>query len=152
MTDTMAARLMSTMRGDGSRFEAPETKTDATTLALIQQGRGDTDYSYVHDENAKRQAEHDAAVRRRASELRAQGVRHPESAARMELQMAAQRAKEQSERRAVYDQMVTSNRAEMEANSTAGLRDRLKASTTQRREENTRRLVASLMAQLNASA
>ncbi|MDH2388389.1 hypothetical protein QCN29_06235 [Streptomyces sp. HNM0663] len=154
MADTMAARLMATMRGDDSRYEAPEPKADATTLALLRQGRDEDTAQYaatVHKSNAEARQEHERAVRKRAQELRAQGVHHPESTARMELHIAAQRRSEQDERRAVYEAMTRNNRAEMEANSTAGLRDRIKASTAQRREENTKRLVASLMAQLQAS-
>ncbi|GAA0671516.1 hypothetical protein GCM10009535_59040 [Streptomyces thermocarboxydovorans] len=155
MTDTMAARLMATLRGDDSRYEAPEPKADATTLALLRQGRDEDTAKYaatVHKSNAEGRQEHERAVHKRASELRAQGVHHPESTARMELHMAAQKRSEEAERKAVYDAMVSGNRAEMEANSTPALRERVKASTTQQREERARRQFDKLLAEIRASA
>ena len=147
-----AEQLMAAMRGEATRYEAKEPETDATTLALIRQGRGDTDYSHVHESNRQGRQEHERAVRRRAQELRSAGVAHPESTARTELHMAAQSAKEQADRKAVYDAMVASNRAEMEANSTAGLRERVTAATRERREERAQRQFQKLLAEIRATA
>ncbi|MBQ0963462.1 hypothetical protein KBY91_19120 [Streptomyces sp. RK23] len=145
-----AEQLMAAMRGDATRYEVKAPEVDATTLALARQGRGDTDYSYVHEANRQGQAEYERAIRKRASELRAQGVHHPESTARMELQMAAQSRKEQAERRAVHEAMTASNRAEMEANSTPALRERVTAATKERREERAQRQFQKLLAEIRA--
>lgn len=149
-----AEQLMTMMRGDATRYEVKEPETDATTLALMRQARGPKEVldhnQGVHETNRRGQAEYDAAVRKRASELRAQGVRHPESTARTELLMASQSRKEQAERRAVYEAMTASNRAEAEANSTAALRERVKAANTERREQRLTKLEASVLAALRS--
>ncbi|WP_328729271.1 hypothetical protein [Streptomyces griseoaurantiacus] len=151
MSDTMAARLMTMMRGNRpAETRDLDEMPDSTSVKLMRQARGDTDYSHVHEANRQGQAEYDAAVRKRASELRAQGVAHPEGTARIELQMAAQKRSEQADRRAVYEAMTANNRAEMEANSTPALRERVKAATTERRERTLSKLEASVLAALRA--
>lgn len=72
MADDMATRLMAKMRGSAQREEPEPVTTDPTTLALLRQARGETDYSYVHEANSKGQAEFRAAVQKRARELQGQ--------------------------------------------------------------------------------
>ncbi|MET8947632.1 hypothetical protein ABZX30_29870 [Streptomyces sp. NPDC004542] len=151
MTDDMAARLMTMMRGNRpAETRDLDEMPDSTSVKLLRQARGADDYSHVHEANRQGQAEYERTVRRRAQELRAQGVHHPEGTARMELQMAAQRRSEQAERRAVYEAMTANNRAEMEANSTPALRERIKAATTERRERTLSKLEASILAALRS--
>ncbi|WP_329276234.1 hypothetical protein [Streptomyces sp. NBC_01451] len=131
MADDMATRLMAKMRGSAQREEPEPVTTDPTTLALLRQARGETDYSYVHEANSKGQAEFRAAVQKRARELQGQhGLSYAfaEARALKELREEQRVTNERDRRRASYDQMVKSNRAEMEANSTTALRQRIKGS------------------------
>ncbi|WP_339152566.1 hypothetical protein WID27_17945 [Streptomyces sp. F41] len=155
MTDDMAARLMTMMRGNRpDETRDLDEMPDSTSVKLLRQLRGPKEVlehnQGVHESNRQGQAEYERTVRRRAQELRAQGVHHPEGTARMELQMAAQRRSEQAERRAVYEAMTANNRAEMEANSTAALRERITAATTERREQRMSKLEASILAALRS--
>ncbi|MEU0134735.1 hypothetical protein ABZ172_11955 [Streptomyces sp. NPDC006296] len=159
MADDMAARLLAKMRGEAPPSPTREPKVDPGTQALWDQMRGDGPSArrlYAEHRESDRQAEKsfEARVRARAQELvsRHEGGHHPLEAARAQLRREVAEKARQDEKRAAYDAMVTSNRAESQKVSTESLRNDIKASTTQRREENMKRLVASLMAQLNASA
>lgn len=138
MTDDMAARLMAKMRGNREDVAEAGPKLDPTTEALMRQARGDTDYSYVHESNAKGQAQFQAAVQKRARELVGQhglSWSFAEARALRELGEEQRVTKERDRRRATYDAMVTNNRAEMEANSTENLRGRVRETAAQRRSE-----------------
>ncbi|MFF0552003.1 hypothetical protein ACFYUL_23945 [Streptomyces sp. NPDC004311] len=150
-----AALLMAQMRGLPQPVREQQTEMDPTTRALLRQARGDTDYSHVHESNAKGQREHERAVRQRTAQLQGQGMtsHYAEAKARRQLAAEATQKHDQDNRRRVYDQMVASNRAEMEANSTAGLRGRIKQATEDRRkraDEGFQRLVDAVMAELKA--
>lgn len=150
-----AEQLMAAMRGEATRYEVKAPEVDATTLALARQGRGDTDYSHVHEANRQGQAEYEATVRKRARELVSQhNLSYPfaEAQAVREMREEQRHTAERDRHRAVYDAMVTSNRAEMEANSTTGLRERVKAATKERREERAQRQFQKLLAEIRATA
>ncbi|TQE24858.1 hypothetical protein Sipo8835_32615 [Streptomyces ipomoeae] len=151
MADNMAAMLMAKMRGGRTQREddAEPATTDPTTLALLRQARGDTDYSYVHEANAKGQTEFRAAVQKRARELQSQhGLSYSFAEARALRELGEERRAtvERDRRRASYDQMVKNNREEMADNSTAALRERTREATRQRREKADADLVAKLRA------
>ncbi|MFM9633865.1 hypothetical protein ACKI10_40715 [Streptomyces galilaeus] len=149
MTDDMAARLMAKMRGPAQREEPEPVTTDATTLALLRQARGDTDYSYVHEANAKGQAQFQAAVQKRARELVGQhglSWSFAEARALRELREEQRVTNERNQRRATYDAMRENTRREGEATSTASLREDIRQATTQRREKADALLVARLRA------
>lgn len=138
MTDDMAARLMAKMRGNREDIAEAKPKLDPTTEALMRQARGDTDYSYVHESNAKGQATYRAAVQKRARELQGQhglSWSFAEARALRELGEEQRVTQERDRRRATYDAMVTNNRAEMEANSTENLQGRIRETAAQRRSE-----------------
>lgn len=108
-----AEEIMARMRGTAER-ETPEPKADATTLALLSQVRGNTDYSHVHETNAQGEKEYRAALQKRVRELRARDVPYAEATARAQLQREAQTRSEEEQRRALYQQMIDDGRTERE--------------------------------------
>ncbi|MFG2022678.1 hypothetical protein [Streptomyces sp. NPDC048825] len=117
MTDKVSQQLWDRLMAgtDPSRFESTP-KLDPTTEALLRQARGDTDYSHVHETNAKGQAEFERAVRKRAAELRQKRVAHPEDVARAQLQREARESAEAARRRQTYEAMNQNSRVERETN------------------------------------
>lgn len=150
MTDDMAARLMAKMRGSAQREEPELVTTDATTLALLQQaGAGSSDYSSVHEANAKGQAQFQAAVQKRARELVGQhglSWSFAEARALRELREEQRVATERNQRRANHQTLRETTRREGEATSTASLREGIRESARQRRERADATLVAALRA------
>ncbi|MEU6706884.1 hypothetical protein [Streptomyces wuyuanensis] len=148
MADEMAARLMAAMRGRDVRFQEQEPKVSETTRALQRQGRGDTDYSFVHESNAEGRRQHEAAVRKRAQELREQRVMYPEQAARMELLREAQARSEAASRHATYEAMRENTRREGEEHSTANLQKGIRESAEKRREGRIQKLLDAVVAEV----
>lgn len=140
MADSTSLKLWERLKAGTSPAQqetGPKT-TDATTLALLRQARGETDYSFVHEANAKGQADFQAAVRKRARELVAQNGlswSFAEARALQELREEQRATAERDSRRSVYDAMVSSNRAETEANSTENLRGRIRETSAPRSQE-----------------
>ncbi|MFM9604186.1 hypothetical protein [Streptomyces turgidiscabies] len=150
MTDDMAARLMAKMRGNREDVAEAGPKLDPTTAALMEQAsRGSTDYSSVHEANAKGQAQFQAAVQKRARELVGQhglSWSFAEARALRELREEQRVATERNQRRATYEAMRENTRREGEATSTASLSEDIRQATTQRRERADALLVARLQA------
>ncbi|MFE7278556.1 hypothetical protein [Streptomyces sp. NPDC057623] len=110
-----AEQLMAAMRRTyGAESATPEPEPEGRSAEILRAMRGDTDYSDVHEANAKGRAEFERAVRKRAAELREQRVAHPEAVARRELQREAQARSEAASRRATYDAMRESSERDRE--------------------------------------
>ncbi|MCX4763256.1 hypothetical protein OG562_20240 [Streptomyces sp. NBC_01275] len=116
MADKVSQQLWDQLMAGTSpkRFEAPEPKLDATTQKVVDQARGRTDYSSVHESNAEGRERFERAVRARARVLENQGVPHAETAARTQLQREAREATEAASRRATYDAMSQTSDKERE--------------------------------------
>ncbi|MFM9556208.1 hypothetical protein [Streptomyces caniscabiei] len=110
-----------------SRFESREPKGDATTREIQRQMRGSTDYSDMHERNAKGREQHEQDVRTRARALANQGVPHPEATARQQIAREARESAERDRRQQVFEAMSQSaererQRAEWEQRANRPLR------------------------------
>ncbi|MEQ8143555.1 hypothetical protein [Streptomyces sp. OP7] len=133
MADTTGEKLMARLHAgtDPKRFEEREPEADATTHALWEQAgypggpaairKNQAD---IRQEQQKAEREFDARVKERAKKLRTEGVAHPETTARNQLQAEQAKARQEAERRAAYDAMVKRTHEENEARSTKVLRER----------------------------
>ncbi|MFF7936528.1 hypothetical protein [Streptomyces sp. NPDC007940] len=116
MADKVTQQLWERLKAgtSPSRFESPEPKGDATTREIQRQMRGDTDYSSIHEANAKGREEHERDVRRRTRALANQGVPHPEATARAQIQREARESAERDRRQQVFEAMSQSSERERE--------------------------------------
>lgn len=108
-----------------SRMQTPEPEGRAAEI--LRAMRGSSDYSSVHETNAKGREEHERDVRRRARALANQGVPHPEATARAQIQREARESAETERRRQTFEAMSQSSerdreRAKWEARANRPLR------------------------------
>ncbi|MGW0750276.1 hypothetical protein [Streptomyces sp. NPDC002587] len=114
MASQTSHAIMQAMRGDATRYEGREPEPDPTALAMLRHMRGDEDHSAIHTANAEGQRQYEAAVRKRAQELRAQNVPHAEQVARTQLQNEAQQRSEAERKRRVHESVAELNRRSAE--------------------------------------
>ncbi|GAQ68963.1 hypothetical protein T45_00683 [Streptomyces turgidiscabies] len=129
MTDNRAAQILAQMRGNGAQYETRnlDEMPDSTSVRLMRAMRGRTDYSSVHEANARGQQEHERDVRARARALASQNVPHPEATAREQIRREAQQSAETERRHQVFEAMSQSSerdreRAKWEARANRPLR------------------------------
>ncbi|MCX4800584.1 hypothetical protein OG594_02665 [Streptomyces sp. NBC_01214] len=157
MTDSTTQRLWDRLM-DGtapSRFETPKPKGDRRSAEILDRLHGDTDYSHVHESNAKGQREHEAALRQRTAKLQGEGMtsHYAEAKARRQLAAELDHKHYQDNQRRAYDQMVASNRAESEAKSTKRLGEEVRQTAAPRRsEEGFQRLVDAVLAEIRTKS
>ncbi|AXL88703.1 hypothetical protein C4J65_10470 [Streptomyces sp. CB09001] len=116
MTDDRAAQILAQMRGNGAQYETRnlDEMPDSTSVRLMRGLRGRTDYSSVHEANAKGQQQHERDVRTRARALANQGIPHPEATAREQIRREAQQSAETERRHQVFEAMSQSDEQDRE--------------------------------------
>ncbi|MFM9461333.1 hypothetical protein ACKI1K_00600 [Streptomyces scabiei] len=110
-----AEQLMAKMRRTyGADSTTTEPEPEGRAAEILRAMRGDTDYSSVHEANAKGREQHERDVRTRARALANQGVPYPEATARRQIQREAREAAERERRDQVFEAMSKSSERDRE--------------------------------------